>query len=160
MRCAPLPSENSFRISDPHNLKGFLSFHNASCPRLGSSFDSSWHQQQFLIFRLIENKFSCRLGVGFPAMTTAMLSKSLPADNKTGTMRALVFHGPNQIAVESVPMPKPSYGEAATRVTLTTTPTGLQKHLQNRPKDVASVCDVSLKGDLTKHRRSLNRPLR
>lgn len=57
-------------------------------------------------------------------------------------MKALIFHGPNQIGVESVPMPKPCYGEAAIRVTLTTTPTGLQKHLQNRAKDVANFCDV------------------
>src|ERR1700756_2529177 len=36
------------------------------------------------------------------------------------TMRALVFQGPNQIAVESVPIPKPGVGEAVIRITLTT----------------------------------------
>ena len=36
------------------------------------------------------------------------------------TMRALVFHGPNQIAVESVPIPRPGVGEAVIRITLTT----------------------------------------
>lgn len=36
------------------------------------------------------------------------------------TMRALVFRGPNQIGIESVPIPKPGYGEAVIRVTLTT----------------------------------------
>src|SRR5580700_7850137 len=36
------------------------------------------------------------------------------------TMRALVFHGPNQIAIESVPIPKPGAGEAVIRITLTT----------------------------------------
>jgi 2-desacetyl-2-hydroxyethyl bacteriochlorophyllide A dehydrogenase len=35
-------------------------------------------------------------------------------------MRALVFQGPNRISVERVPIPKPSYGEVVTRVTLTT----------------------------------------
>jgi len=35
-------------------------------------------------------------------------------------MRALVFHGPNQIGIESIPIPKPDYGEAVIRVTLTT----------------------------------------
>ena len=35
-------------------------------------------------------------------------------------MRALVFHGPNQIGIESVPIPKPGYGEVLIRVTLTT----------------------------------------
>ncbi len=36
------------------------------------------------------------------------------------TMRALVFRGPNQIAIEHVPIPKPGPGEAVIRVTLTT----------------------------------------
>ena len=35
-------------------------------------------------------------------------------------MKALVFHGPNDIAVEHVPMPRASSGEAVVRVTLTT----------------------------------------
>lgn len=39
---------------------------------------------------------------------------------QTTTMKALVFHGPNQIAVETVTRPKPGYGEAVIRVTLTT----------------------------------------
>ena len=38
----------------------------------------------------------------------------------TGTMRALVFQGPNQIAIESVPVPRAGVGEAVLRVTLTT----------------------------------------
>jgi 2-desacetyl-2-hydroxyethyl bacteriochlorophyllide A dehydrogenase len=38
----------------------------------------------------------------------------------TSTMRALVFRGPNQIAIERVPLPKPGPGEAVIRVTLTT----------------------------------------
>lgn len=54
-------------------------------------------------------------------MTTAVLSKNLPMiDRKTETMNALVFHGPNQIAVENMPRPRPGYGEAVIRVTLTT----------------------------------------
>src|SRR5246127_1644731 len=36
------------------------------------------------------------------------------------TMRALVFRGPNDIAVEHVPTPKPGVGEAVIRITLTT----------------------------------------
>jgi 2-desacetyl-2-hydroxyethyl bacteriochlorophyllide A dehydrogenase len=35
-------------------------------------------------------------------------------------MKALVFRGPNQIGIESVPIPKPGYGEVVIRVTLTT----------------------------------------
>lgn len=35
-------------------------------------------------------------------------------------MKALVFHGPNQIAVEQVPAPRAGYGEAVVRITLTT----------------------------------------
>ncbi|HEX3321302.1 MAG TPA: alcohol dehydrogenase catalytic domain-containing protein [Terriglobales bacterium] len=38
----------------------------------------------------------------------------------TSTMKALVFHGPNDITVEGVPIPRPSFGEAVIRVTLTT----------------------------------------
>jgi alcohol dehydrogenase len=36
------------------------------------------------------------------------------------TMRALVFHGKDQISVDQVPVPKPRNGEAVIRVTLTT----------------------------------------
>jgi alcohol dehydrogenase len=36
------------------------------------------------------------------------------------TMRALVFHGPNQIGIEQVAIPRPGPGEAVIRVTLTT----------------------------------------
>jgi alcohol dehydrogenase len=38
----------------------------------------------------------------------------------TNAMRALVFRGPNQIAIERVPIPKPGVGEAVIRITLTT----------------------------------------
>lgn len=48
-------------------------------------------------------------------------SSSVPNTTKSSTtMRALVFHGPNQIAIESVPIPRPGPGEAVIRVTLTT----------------------------------------
>jgi len=40
--------------------------------------------------------------------------------NPGATMRALVFHGPNQIGLERVPVPKSGVGEAVIRVTLTT----------------------------------------
>ena len=36
------------------------------------------------------------------------------------TMKALVFHGPNDIAVEHIPIPLAGFGEAVIRVTLTT----------------------------------------
>jgi len=36
------------------------------------------------------------------------------------TMKALVFHGPDQIAIEQIPIPRPGPGEAVIRVTLTT----------------------------------------
>jgi alcohol dehydrogenase len=50
-----------------------------------------------------------------------VLSASVPAEKtSTTTMRALVFRGPNQIAIEQVPIPKPGLGEAVIRVTLTT----------------------------------------
>ena len=39
---------------------------------------------------------------------------------EAGIMRAAVFHGPNDIRVESVPRPHPGPGEAVIRVTLTT----------------------------------------
>src|SRR5512140_1960497 len=38
----------------------------------------------------------------------------------TQTMRALVFRGPNDIAVERVPIPRAGFGEVVIRVTLTT----------------------------------------
>jgi alcohol dehydrogenase len=54
-------------------------------------------------------------------ITPTVLSPSLPTEKKsTTTMRALVFRGPNQIAIEQVPIPRPGPGEAVIRVTLTT----------------------------------------
>lgn len=38
----------------------------------------------------------------------------------TETMRALVFHGANDISVERIPIPRPGVGEAVIRITLTT----------------------------------------
>jgi alcohol dehydrogenase len=38
----------------------------------------------------------------------------------TATMKALVFHGPNQISIEQMPIPKPGPGEVVIRVTLAT----------------------------------------
>lgn len=37
-----------------------------------------------------------------------------------GSMKALVFRGPNQIGIEEVPLPHAGYGEAVIRITLTT----------------------------------------
>src|SRR5579863_702022 len=53
-------------------------------------------------------------------MPTATLPSEPQAKKSTTTMRALVFRGPNQIAIEQVPIPKPGPGEAVIRVTLTT----------------------------------------
>ena len=41
-------------------------------------------------------------------------------EEATSTMRALVFHGANQITLETVPIPRARAGEAVIRVTLTT----------------------------------------
>lgn len=54
-----------------------------------------------------------------PALLEVQDSR-ISAVNATGTQRTLVFHGPNQIALERVPIPKAGVGEAAIRVTLTT----------------------------------------
>src|SRR5580692_5541785 len=54
-------------------------------------------------------------------MPTALLpTKPEEMTKPTATMRALVFRGPNQIAIEQVPIPRPGPGEAVIRVTLTT----------------------------------------
>jgi alcohol dehydrogenase len=54
-------------------------------------------------------------------MANAIEEARIPgAAKSTGTMRALVFHAPNRIAIEQVPIPKPEPGEAVIRVTLTT----------------------------------------
>jgi len=45
---------------------------------------------------------------------------SSPSKARAEEMRALVFRGPNQIGIESVPIPKPAYGEVLIKVTLTT----------------------------------------
>src|ERR1700686_4634080 len=41
-------------------------------------------------------------------------------EETTSTMKALVFYGPGQIGLETVPIPRPRAGEAVIRVTLTT----------------------------------------
>ena len=53
-------------------------------------------------------------------MTTALAPEKQQTAPTATTMKALVFHGPNQIAVETAPLPRPAYGEAILRVTLTT----------------------------------------
>src|SRR5690348_15625836 len=53
-------------------------------------------------------------------MSHAVLSPSLQTDRKAETMQALVFHGPNQIMLETMPRPSPGYGQAVIHVTLTT----------------------------------------
>lgn len=50
---------------------------------------------------------------------TLELGKSAQT-SPTATMRAVVFHGANDIRLEQVPKPKPAAGEALIRVTLTT----------------------------------------
>src|SRR5579863_9865030 len=63
-------------------------------------------------------------------MPTATLPSEPQAKKSTTTMRALVFHGPNQISIERVPVPKPGPGEAVIRVTLTTI-CGTDLHILN-----------------------------
>src|SRR5580704_12958758 len=57
-------------------------------------------------------------------MMNPSATQSIPETNRTTksteTMRALVFRGPNQIALERVPIPKPGVGDAVIRITLTT----------------------------------------
>ena len=51
---------------------------------------------------------------------TLIVETPRPASRATETMRATVFHGPNDIRVESVPKPRAGVGEAVVRVTTTT----------------------------------------
>jgi len=53
-------------------------------------------------------------------MPTAVTSSIQNKTHSSTNMRALVFQGPNQIAIESVPIPRPGVGEAVIRITLTT----------------------------------------
>ena len=52
-------------------------------------------------------------------ITTVELAKSKEKASTT-SMKALVFHGPNDIRIESISIPRPGPGEAVIRVTLTT----------------------------------------
>ncbi len=62
---------------------------------------------------------------------TKLLADASPGQRHArSTMRALVFRGPQQIAVETVPMPEPGFGEALIRVTLTTI-CGTDVHILN-----------------------------
>jgi D-arabinose 1-dehydrogenase-like Zn-dependent alcohol dehydrogenase len=55
------------------------------------------------------------------ATMNAAFQAAIPKKQVTpSTMRALVFHGPNQIGIEQVSIPRPGPGEAVIRVTLTT----------------------------------------
>jgi D-arabinose 1-dehydrogenase-like Zn-dependent alcohol dehydrogenase len=52
---------------------------------------------------------------------STLVAKSVSSTMKSSTtMKALVFHGPNQIAIESLPISRPGVGEAVIRITLTT----------------------------------------
>ena len=53
-------------------------------------------------------------------MSATTHSSILNEKKSSTTMKALVFHGPDQIAVEALPIPRPGPGEAVIRVTLTT----------------------------------------
>ena len=52
--------------------------------------------------------------------TGQLIHEETGKKKRTNTMKALVFHGPNEISLEEVPIPRPQYGEAVIRVTLTT----------------------------------------
>ena len=53
-------------------------------------------------------------------MATTLTVERERTASGTDLMRALVFRGPNDIAVEQVPKPKPGVGQALIRITLTT----------------------------------------
>ncbi len=56
-------------------------------------------------------------------MRSAVISENLAVGKESkgsATMKALVFRGPNRIALERVEIPKAGYGEAVVKVTLTT----------------------------------------
>lgn len=53
-------------------------------------------------------------------MSQASFALLTEQDRDTATMRALMFHGPGQISLETVPIPKARAGEVVIRVTLTT----------------------------------------
>ncbi len=53
-------------------------------------------------------------------MTATLELEKSRQPGSTATMRAVVFHGANDIRLEHVPKPKPAAGEALIRVTLTT----------------------------------------
>lgn len=53
-------------------------------------------------------------------MTTSVEHQIAAPRAATTTMKALVFHGPNQISLQQMPIPRPGPGEAVIRVTLTT----------------------------------------
>jgi len=52
--------------------------------------------------------------------TVKQQNSNVSEQPRAGMMKALVFRGPNQIGIENVAIPKPGYGEAVMRVTLTT----------------------------------------
>ncbi len=66
-----------------------------------------------------ERKFEISACSGYASQvgTPVLLRKS---ESNASVMKALVFRGPNQIGLEEVAMPKPGYGEAVIKVTLTT----------------------------------------
>jgi alcohol dehydrogenase len=53
-------------------------------------------------------------------MSQACFGILTDGEQTTSTMRALVFRGPNQIGLETLPIPRPAAGEAVIRITLTT----------------------------------------
>ena len=68
--------------------------------------------------RLINMK--TEIDFNFPQDPLQITSFARPRTNAQGTMRANVFHGPNDIRVEEVPRPSAGIGEAVMRITLTT----------------------------------------
>jgi threonine dehydrogenase-like Zn-dependent dehydrogenase len=57
---------------------------------------------------------------GDPGSTESRPTRLQSSANARGTMRATVFHGPNDIRIEEVPRPSAGAGEAVIRITLTT----------------------------------------
>src|SRR5579862_4113386 len=99
-----------------HPSTSFPCTYRSGVPRITISCDGCHIPLPCPSVRLSEDK----LGRRTKAMTTAALQSNPVAKESTTTMRALVFRGPNDIAIEHVPIPKPGPGEAVIRVTLTT----------------------------------------
>lgn len=68
---------------------------------------------------MTEEKYKVSACSGYASRVDTPLP-SRKTESTASVMKALVFRGPNEIGLKEVPMPKPAYGEAVIKVTLTT----------------------------------------